>query len=94
MISPKPYNCGHPRGGDNDFWFNNGGGLSSRCRECRRRDQRERINARRGALRLVIRLLDEGTLSEGQVAAATGMDRAGIRAMVDAHRAASALEAA
>lgn len=37
-----------------------------------------------GALMLVIDLMNEGVLSEGQVAQATGLDRVQIRTMADA----------
>lgn len=40
--------------------------------------------AERGALGLVIRLLNEGLLSEGQVCRATQLDRVTVRAMADA----------
>ncbi len=43
-----------------------------------------RNTAERGALGLVIRLMTEGVLSEGQVARATKLDRVTIRAMADA----------
>lgn len=36
-----------------------------------------------GALRLVIELLNEGVLSEGQVCQATGIDRVDVRRMAD-----------
>lgn len=38
----------------------------------------------RGALGLVIRLMREGVLSEGQVCSATRLDRVTVRAMADA----------
>lgn len=43
-----------------------------------------RNTAERGALVLVIRLLNEGVLSEGQVCRATQLDRVTVRAMADA----------
>jgi hypothetical protein len=43
-----------------------------------------RSTAESGALGLVIRLMTEGVLSEGQVARATKLDRVTIRAMADA----------
>ncbi len=43
-----------------------------------------RSAAERGALGLVIRLLNEGVLSEGQVCRATQLDRVTVRAMADA----------
>jgi len=43
-----------------------------------------RNTAERGALGLVIRLMNEGVLSEGQVCQATQLDRVTVRAMADA----------
>lgn len=43
-----------------------------------------RSAAERGALGLVIRLLNEGVLSEGQVCRATQLDRVTVRTMADA----------
>lgn len=40
--------------------------------------------AERGALALVLRLMNEGVLSEGQVCRATQLDRVTVRAMADA----------
>lgn len=47
-----------------------------------------------GALMLVIDLMNEGVLSEGQVAAATGIDRVEIRRLADSQALSKAKEAA
>jgi hypothetical protein len=39
--------------------------------------------AERGALKLVVQLLNEGVLSEGQVCQATGLDRVDVRRLAD-----------
>lgn len=85
MMAPT-FNCGHPRTGENVLTFKNGRKpyTSSRCRQCHNKNQAARNLAARRALRFVIQLHAEGTLSEGQVAAVTGLDRITIRELADA----------
>lgn len=77
------FTCGHPRRGDNVQSFKNGAYTGERCRTCHARYQKARGQAGRGALRLVVQLHVEGTLSEGQVATTTGLSRIEIRELAD-----------
>jgi ribosomal protein S14 len=79
------FKCGHPRVGDNALAFKNGDYTSHRCRQCHNELQNVRKAAGRRALDFVIRLHVDGTLSEGQVATATGLSRIAIRELADAH---------
>jgi hypothetical protein len=83
--------CGHERAGRNVLVFKQAkspGGTAARCRQCHNAFQLMQKRAGAGALRLVVQMHVEGTLSEGQVSAATGMDRVEVRRRADKARAA------
>jgi hypothetical protein len=78
--------CGHDRAGRNSLVFKSKSGTdgkATRCRQCHNAYQLAFKRAGAGALRLVIQMHVEGTLSEGQVVAATGLDRIEVRRLAD-----------
>jgi len=78
--------CGHSRAGRNALIFKNAKGINgkaSRCRQCHNAYQLAHKRAGAGALRLVMQMHADGSLSEGQVVKATGLDRVEIRRLAD-----------
>jgi len=83
--------CGHERAGRNSLIFKQAkspGGTAARCRQCHNAYQVMFKRAGAGALRLVVQMHVEGALTEGQVVAATGLDRVEVRRLSDKARAA------
>ena len=78
--------CGHTRSGRNSLAFKSAGsmnGKATRCRQCHNAYQLTHKRAGAGALRLVMRMHAEGALSEGQVVAATRLDRVEVRRLAN-----------
>jgi hypothetical protein len=69
MRGCETFPCGHTRAGRNSLVFRNANGIdgkATRCRECHNAYQLANKRAGAGALRLVVQMHREGTLSEGQ----------------------------
>lgn len=75
--------CGHVREGHNVLWFRNRGNTSSRCRLCHNAMQREKHRLGRRALEVVLDLVRDQTLSEGQASRALQTDRVSLRGLLD-----------
>ncbi len=85
MRGGTDFPCGHERTG-NSLVFKSATGVNgkaSRCRRCHNAYQLMHKRAGAGALRLVVQMHVDGTLSEGQVTAATGLDRVEVRRLAD-----------
>lgn len=86
----KPFRCGHSRSDWNVITFPNRSGkngISERCKQCHREKARTDAQLGRNAVKLVLSLVHDTTLSEGQACKALDIDRVSLRTMLDSHRA-------